>query len=74
VKENFPPKHSAKESFVEIPKNCNHMNQTTFVGKKSYGSKSYKNPMHFLQIKQTLKELQDSLHHANDIFIPLCLG
>ena len=29
----FPPNQSAKDSFVAIPKDCNHVNQTTFVGK-----------------------------------------
>jgi hypothetical protein len=29
---NFSPKHNANESFVEIPKCCNPMNQTRFVG------------------------------------------
>jgi hypothetical protein len=33
VKGNFPSKHSANQSFVGIPKDCNPMNQTTIVEK-----------------------------------------
>jgi hypothetical protein len=48
VKENFPSKHSANESFVRILKDCNPMNQTSFVGKIPMKSKSYQIPTQFL--------------------------
>jgi hypothetical protein len=59
----FPPKHSANESFVGISKDCNPMNQTTFVGKKSYGSKSYTIPLN-----QTSPEfLVFQMHHRTHV-------
>jgi molybdopterin synthase catalytic subunit len=37
----FSRKHGANKSFVGITKDYNSMNQTTFVEKKIYRSKSY---------------------------------
>jgi hypothetical protein len=72
VKENFRPKHIANESFAGIPNDCNPMNQTTYVGKKSYGSKSYKNPIQFFRIKQTLKcWIHNSINSTASICIEL---
>jgi hypothetical protein len=53
VKENFPPKHSANEFFVEIPEDCNPMNKIMFAGKISIEL----NPTPFLSIKPVLDML-----------------